>query len=231
MLFKNIRRIILLLSLSSSLQAFNWEFNPYVGIYTQWKRISFKEGFGNNLFTHLYPQIYGYAGIKLHKNIAFEIGYETGRTRTRVVALTTGDCAAGTPIPAIISPAIFAGRAKLSGINIGFVGFYAPVDPKFELLGLLGISYVTGSFERHTIQVRGIPYGRSRKLKDMKAVLHMGAGFQYSFWEHVSIRGMIGWKNTGRMVLFAKDGIPGLYLPEVRLRNSITYSIGLVWRY
>lgn len=231
MVYKNLLIVTTLLTISSAVIAFDWEFNPYVGIYTQWKHINFKAGFGNNIFTHIYPQICGHLGVKLHENIGVELGYETGKTKTRVTALTTGDRAAGTPIPEIISPAVFRGRGKLKGANLDLVGFYAPFHQNVEFLGFIGVSDLKAKFERHTVQVRGIPYGRSRKLKDHKAVLHLGVGVQFLFCEHFFIRANIGWKNSARMVLFAKDGIAGLYTPEVRLKNSVTYNIGLVWRY
>lgn len=214
-----------------------WQYTPYLGLDAQWRRASFKTGFGDNLFAHIYPQMNGYIGMRLHENIGIEIGYEAARARTRITTLTTGDSAAGTPVPAILSPMVFRGKGKLKGPHLDLVGFYAPGDPCVELVGSVGVAYLTGRFERHTIQVRNtFPLDRSRTLQERKAVLRLGAGLQYRFWECLSIRGMLGWENTTHMIIFEKAGsspepIRSLFVPEIKLRNSTTYSLGLVWSF
>lgn len=226
------------LLMSGSVTAIEWQFNPYLGADAQWRRTNFKGGFGDNVFAHTFPQANAYLGFKFHKYAGLEGGYEVGRSRTRITSLSTGDISLGAAIPPAISPVVFRSRAKFRGPHIDLVGYFEPVPGcNTQLIGSVGVAFLKGTFDRRTIAIRNSVTGATittntlRTLSQNKTVLRLGGGLQYMLCDNWGVRGMVGWENTARMVVFAKDGMPGVVTPEVKPRNSTNYSIGLLWSY
>ncbi len=107
---------------SSTAGAINSEWwqgcKPYVGVDMQMRHMDFQDGYGDNLLSQHSPQRNLYAGLRLNDWIGAEIGYEATRTKTRNVTLHTGDIAAGVPVPAEASPAVF--KSKLNKCVLDF---------------------------------------------------------------------------------------------------------------
>jgi hypothetical protein len=230
--------ILFILIASSSVNAFDWSscqwrFEPYLGVDGQWRRADFKGGFGDNLFAHTYPQANAYGGFKFLENVGLEFGYEMARSRSRITILTTGDIAAGTPIVPATSPVTFRSQGKFQGPHVDLVGFYSicPEQSPIQLVGSIGVAFLKGTFERRTIKMQNITVNTNRTLSEHKAVLRLAGGLQYMLTDHLGIRGMLGWVNTSRMVIFANDGLPGRYIPEVKPKNSAFWSIGALLAY
>lgn len=222
-----------LVTFHSTASAWAWRFDPYAGADMQWRRTDYKGGFGDNIFAHTYPQANGYVGLKFCDDLALEAGYEAGESKTRQATLTTGDIAAGTPITSAFSPTVFKSTAKFQGPHLDLVGYYSPCpESDLKVIGSIGAARIKGTFERRTIQIAGnISMNTVRTLNVQKTVLRLGGGLQYMLDCHWGIRGMVGWENLSNMVANANDGAAGQFIPEVKPKNSVNYSIGILWAY
>jgi hypothetical protein len=204
-------------------------YNPYVGFDIQERHMQYKRGFGDNMLKSTAPQGNIYAGIKLKDSLALEIGFEATRTRSRTVTLHDGDVAAGVPIVALTSPAVFRSIAKVRGPHIDIVGFHGfAVDPAFKLLGSIGMGVFRGSFERTTLQYGPSAIsGTCRTLSKNKAVLRLLGGMQYMFGEHIGARLTVGWTNTTRVAAKSCDNCPTTL--TFKPKNTVSYGAGLLW--
>jgi hypothetical protein len=210
---------------------FEWsKLKPYVGADAQERKMDFKGGFGDNIFQHTAPQGNIYAGLKFKDFVALELGYEATTTRTREATLTTGDVAAGTPVPSVSSPVVFKSKAKIKGPHVDLVGFYPfYADSPFQLLGSVGVAVLKGTFERRTIQMAGAASGTRRTLSHNKSVIRLAGGLQYMLGQHFGTRMTVGWVNTSKMVIQSDDAIAPIAI--VKPKNSTTYGLGILWAF
>lgn len=206
-----------------------WNLKPYVGVDAQERRMDYKGGFGDNIFKHNSPQGNVYAGVKVHKNLSVELGYEATRTRTRNATLTTGDESLGAPVTAAVSPSTFKSKIKLKGPHVDIVGFYTLSDrhPSLQLMGSVGVSVFNSTFERRTLHMGGFSTDTTRTIKKTKAVARLGAGLQHMINKHVGARLTINWVNTGRIVAHSKDDMtPSI---TAKPKNTTVYGLGILW--
>jgi len=221
---------VITLVISFTATAREWWENFYVGADAQARRMDFKGGFGDNLLQHNAPQGNIYAGLKFNDCVGIELGYEATNTRSRMVTLTTGDIAAGAPITAMASPAIFKSKFKIKGPHVDLVGFYSLYEnPLIQVFGSIGLSAMKGTAERQTLEISNMPMSMVRTLSEHKTVLRLMGGAQYMFDEHWGLRGSIGWVDTGKMVIFANDGMSGATIPEIKPKGSTIYGLGMLW--
>jgi opacity protein-like surface antigen len=202
----------------------------YVGADVQMRRMDFKGGFGDNLLQHHSPQGNIYAGLKLNEMAGIEAGYEATTTRTRTVTLTTGDVVNGATLSAPMSPAVFKSKAKIKGPHIEAVGYYSfqEVSP-LQLIGTAGVSVFKATAERRTISTAGFPGRTTRKLVQHKTVLRLTGGLQYALDENWFARLTVGWVNTSKMTIYAKDGVVSNTHPAIKPKNSTVYGLGMGW--
>jgi opacity protein-like surface antigen len=223
-----------LFAVTSSAFALNFmdttDMRPYVGLDAEVRRMDFKGGYGDNLLQHHSPQGNIYAGLKLNDVVGIELGFEATTTRTRTMALTTGDLANGAPISATMSPAVFKSKAKIKGGHTDLVGYYSFYETSpVHLIGSIGAAVLKGTVERRTLSAAGVAMNTTRKLVQHKTVLRLGGGLQYALNENWFARLSIGWVNTSKMVIYADDGITSKITPEVKPKNSTVYGLGMGW--
>jgi hypothetical protein len=226
--------MLLLVTNSASAAITNglWEgYKPYVGVDAAVRRMDFKGGYGDNLLQHHSPQGNIYAGVKFNDSVGVEAGYEATTTRTRASTLTTGDIGAGTLITAATSPIVFKSKAKIKGPHIDLVGFYSfAANLPVQLLGSVGVSLLKGTYERKTIQMGNPPIqGRNRTLSDHKAVLRLMGGIQYMWDCNLGARATVGLVKTGKMIIYANDGIASAAIPAIKPKDSTVYGLGMFW--
>lgn len=209
-----------------------WE-SVHIGADAQVRRMDFKGGFGDNMLQHHSPQGNIYGGVNFNKYLGLEFGYEATSTRTRMVTLTTGDVATGTPIRETASPAIFRSKAKIKGPHLDLVGLWFPAENSpLQIIGAVGVSIIKGTFERQTLQLGNMSMDMTRSLSDRKSVLRLTGGVQYMVDKNWGIRLTVGWINTGRMVILANDGgAAGANSPEIKPKNSTVYGLGALWAF
>jgi hypothetical protein len=54
---------------------------------------------------------------------------------------------------------------------------------------------------------------------------------QFSLCENLWLRGTIGWVDTSKMVIYSDDGVPGIYVPEIKPKSSTVFSLGAFFIY
>ncbi len=203
----------------------------YVGADAQMRRMDFKGGFGDNLLQHNSPQGNIYAGYKFNEMVGIEAGFEATTTRTRTVTLTTGDVVNGTMLPSAASPAVFKSKAKIKGPHVEAVGYYSFHEAfPIQLIGSAGVSVFKATAERRTISMAGFPSATNRTLVQHKTVLRLTGGLQYTLDENWFARLTVGWVNTSKMTIYAKDNIT-ISTPETKPKNSTVYGLGMGWKF
>lgn len=224
--------MITLLTNATSNASNQWwqDYRPYVGADAQVRRMDFKGGYGDNLLQHHSPQGNVYGGIRFNECIGIEAGYESTITRTREVTLHTGDIAAGAPIPAGMSPAVFKSKMKIKGPHVDLVGFYSfREDVPVQLIGSVGVSFFKGTVQRIGVSMGNPPQpGRIRALSKRKPILRLMGGLEYKWNCHLGARATIGLVKTSKLVIFSNDGLAGA-APEIKPKDSTVYGLGLFW--
>jgi len=202
----------------------------YVGADAQVRRMNFKGGYGDNSLHHTSRQGNIYAGLLLDERNALEAGFEATTTRTRTATISDEEMITGTVIPQTLLPAIFTSKAKVKGPYIQLIHHYSIREGyPIKLIGGVGISVFKATSERQTITVAGMSVGgKTRKLSTHKSVVRLTGGLQYDLSKKSFARLTVGWVNTSRMVIQAKDDIGGKR-PEVKLKNSLICGLGFGW--
>lgn len=200
----------------------------YVGVDMQIRRMDYKGGFGDNLLKKHSPQSNFYGGLRFNSCLGIELGYDTTRTRTRESTLTTGDILNGNALPLSMSPATFKSKSKISGAHADLVGFYPFYEGSpTQLLGAVGVSVLKGTFERRTLSFGGgDPVNVVRAFSQRKAALRLTAGLEYQFLQNFGSRLTVGWVNTSKMLIGAKNTTLAIL---IKPKNSIVYGLGFYW--
>lgn len=207
---------------------------PYVGLDAQERHMSFEEGYGDNLLYHTAPQGNTYVGLRVEEHFAIEAGYEATVTRSRERTLGAGELAAGQPVPATSSPAVFKSKLTIKGPHLDLLGLYPLYNYKgapIEILGSIGVAFLKATSERQTISLGNTSSSMVRTLNGRKAVLRTAIGLQYKFCDQLGVRATVGWVNTSKLTISANDNIRGMYLPEIKPKKTTFCGLGLVWTF
>lgn len=220
------------LSFSAKSSGRNCFVEPYVGYDSQIRRMTFRGGFGDNILHHTSPQHNFYAGVRITEMLSLEAGFESTATRTRSVALTTGDVAAGTVIHEMVSPVVFKSKAKMKGPHVNLIGFIPLIDKKLHLIASVGLANYKATFERMTLQF-GLnpthPSSLARTMSKHKSVVRLMGGLQAKVSSHLSIRGSVHWVNTSKIHVDSNDA--RWPKTELKLKNSVVYGAGAIWAF
>ena len=206
------------------------DMKPYIGIDAQIRHMNFTKGFGDNLFRNIYPQCNTYLGVKFNDYFGIELGYQASKKQTRIVSLNTGAINLGTAVPAPASPVVFASDSKIQGAHINLVAFYPTYSDELELFASIGVGRLKAQFTRFTISIGNGPVPSSLpttfKFTQSQTVARINTGFQKMISDCIGFRGTIGWENTSRFKAITSSPITRR-LTEIRLKNSIVYSLGI----
>ncbi len=232
------------LMLGVSMNAFaDFALTPYIGADAQLRYLDFKRGFGDNLFKHNSPQGNAYVGLKFNQFVGIEMGYQATKKQRKSLYLTAGQVNLGTVVPqsmilknglsSQISPISYTTQEKTQGFHMNIVGFY-PIFPEYglELFGSVGITQLKTNFSRQTLSVGGVPPLNSSilKFKKRKNIFRANIGLQQMITDCIGFRGTVGWENTAKFNKITPHVVTP-NLTEVRLKNSIIYSLGLFRRF
>ncbi len=202
-------------------------FNPYVGADAQYRYMPFEKDYGGNIFKKTSPQANFYIGNRFNEYFGLEFGYSTSKKVKRNVVLTPGQfVAGGDPILAGATNAVH-GTSKISGFSLNALGFLpVPSIDCLEVVGSLGLTRLKARLLYREVGDAANPIltDTDRNFSASKTVMHLGGGLRYSLTERLSIRGLVNWENTKRFKnVKARESAN----PTVKMKNSITYSLGL----
>lgn len=214
----------------NSVAASGWDIQPYVGLDAQVRHMSFKQGFGDNMFKHYSPQGNVYGGLKFSRYVGLEMGYEFTQTRSRDSKLSAGDVSLGSKVEDIMEACSFHSKAKLKGPHMDVVGFYT-FDNRYplQLIGSVGVSVLTATFERQTVQVASQATNTVRKIERTKAVARLGGGIQHMFTKNIGARLTVNWINTARAKAYSNDLISPA--ATIKPKNSTVFGLGMLWKF
>ncbi len=238
---KLVKLIMVFVSLMACTRAFseceliyptNKSICPYVGANIKVIHMDYKKGYGRNLLPHNIPQGSVYAGMKINKNLSIEAGYEHSVTRKRFSRLTQGDVSAGTPVISTLDPSYFISKITMKGPYVDAVRLYHISDNKAtSLIVSSGISFIKVRAKRRGTCIANLFPGLDRGLKGDKLVLRFSTGLQHMITNNLGIRTTVGWMNTSRVKVCSSDGVCAMFFPEIRPKDTINYSLGLLWSF
>ncbi|MBS0423812.1 MAG: outer membrane beta-barrel protein [Proteobacteria bacterium] len=217
-----------LLAFSAAASDFSDKCNliPYIGADAQWRHMEFKEDYGKNVTKKNYPQANIYAGLKLHENVGFEVGYEQSSTLKRKTTLPGVATVFGISLPAILGNNQYNLKTKINAFHANLVGFF-PLSEEYcvQLIGSLGVarSKIKMSLNIPVFDSRAPLSTIHRDFSKRKWIPKIGVGLQHMLTCQFGIRGMVNWEETSRFKNISVVNVTSKYIAHTK--NS--YSLGL----
>ncbi len=206
------------------LAATEGEFGPYIGGDMQARNMSFKKGFGDDLFKKESMQGNFYLGLKVNKYFGFEIGHQIADKKNRNASpsamarlVQSGPLVPGTSQ---------MGTRQIKGWNLNVIGFL-PISSEYKMsmIGIAGLSSLEVKLKYTlTYPPRAIVAYQQIKFKQRKTVLRLGGGVQKMFSDSFGVRTTVVWENTSRFNNITQNYAGNTY--TAKLKNSWTYGIG-----
>ena len=222
---------------ASNVMADDCGLTPYVGLDAQVRHMSYKSGFGGNLFNHNYPQGNVYVGLKFNNCIGIEVGFSGGPKRTRSATLNAGDINLGVPLVGelvFVTPLVYSTTTRVSGVHADLVGFY-PVNCDMQVFGSVGANRLKAHFSQSGISSgpESLIGTAPLRFKKHKTVLRLGLGLQQMLTCNVGLRAGLIWENTSKLNNIRLSQLTTLsdVMPTIKLRDSLVYSLGIFWQF
>lgn len=200
-------------------------FCPYVGIDLQKRHVRWKDGFGDNLFNHDYPQGNIFVGARLHEYFGLELGYKNSVTKTRLSSINTGQVLG----VSVQNPTeFFLSKAQFKGPNASMIGYLPIRQFCVDLFGTVGLTrlhtYHQRTFLRDSLGNLNF-FTNGSTFKSVQNVLTLGLGLQYIICNNYGIRIKTEWEESSRV----KQSKP-LENPDssevLRLKDSYNFGLG-----
>lgn len=218
-----------------SWSAIPFSLEPYLGVDMGLRHMTWKKGYGDNVYKHTACQPNLYLGVKLNSYFGLEVGYEKiiFKKHHTVNQLNQPTLVLNT----LFDPPLVAlqSSVKLQGWHFNIVGLY-PLEflDCVELLGTLGVASLKTT-QQVTFLAESAGFFNPPPVATFsksKVVPRASLGFQYKMTDCVSFRFiLLGVENTS---LFDNLGAP-LESPNSALRSKMkhnTYhSVGVVLTY
>jgi opacity protein-like surface antigen len=207
-----------------------WDIKPYVGADAEWRHMNFQKGFGNNLFTHNYPQGNFYLGAQFNKYLAVEAGYEKTEGKTRTSILQTGDIQAGVLIDDPDTTLRENSTGQIKGLHVNVIGLLPLCEAyRLQLIGMVGVTRLKSKLIKTITHIDNVVIldDLSTHFKAKKSIFRLGAGLQHMINCNWGVRAMVKWEASKKLKMI------GIENPELSIRpkNSFIYSIGAFYRF
>lgn len=198
------------------------ELVPSIGADVQIRRMSFKQGFGDDLFKKESMQGNFYLGFKVNKYFGFEIGHQVASKKSRDVPPATTRLGQ----PGLVAQSEM-GTRQIKGWNLNVIGFL-PINREYRvsMIGIAGLS----SLEVKLQSIATLPPAgggtvyEQIKFKQRKSVFRLGGGVQKMFSDSFGVRTTVVWENTSRFNNITQNYAGNTY--TAKLKDSWIYGIG-----
>lgn len=215
--------------------------NPYGGIEFGTQKVGFKDGYGGNLFNKQLPKASLFAGIKFNDYFGIECGYETTTKGITDKKIVYGDSYLGRPASSRYALlldqdeyAFIKSKAKLSGWHLGITGSYKLFEKSnhnLQLIGYVGIKDTTVKLIARQYKfnhVNVIDDTFDDVFRKRKILAKFSVGLQYFPCKNFGIRTLASWENTAGLNP-TREG-PRAPILQAKLKNSVSYSIGVIFK-
>lgn len=224
---------ILLLSAASA-EADPCNLKPYLGINAELRHMGYKKGFGTNLFKQDLPQANLYIGLKFSDWFGVELGYKQTDKKSKTAANGEGIFELGRPIP-IGATNVSENTVQIKAPYINLIGFLPVCDEyPLQLFGFFGVTRMSVKlkFQRtkldEEVLTASVREFLVRDFSHRRTIVQVGTGLQYGIFNCLSVRTQIGWENTAKFNNLTNKQNTGY---RASLKNSIIYSIGIIWNF
>jgi hypothetical protein len=204
------------------------KFSPYIGGDMQARKMSFKQGFGDDLFKKESIQGNFYLGFKVNKYFGFEFGHQVANKKSRNASATATarlSQAGQRFLPGAIPSQM--GIRQIKGWNLNVIGFLPiSTEYKMSMIGIVGLSALEVKLKytwTYPATARTAFY-QQIKFKQRKNVLRLGGGVQKMFSDSFGVRTTIVWENTSRFNNIKQNYLGKTY--TAKLKDSWTYGVG-----
>lgn len=204
----------------------------YFGIDGHVLTTEFRNNYGQNILKRDMIGASPFIGIDLNERFSVEGGYQYLKN-SRVSTLESGHIAAGMPVPSALAPATFKSWAIFKGPHVSLL-VKTPVHQcvPIQFFGGAGVSRIEANFYRKTLQLGCVVGSVTRRIHISKTLIKLTLGANCFLSENFALRGQVNFMNTKKLKAFSKDNVCNyLFVPEIRPKNSIFYSIGLRWSF
>lgn len=237
--------VLFFLSLSSTAPASLIEeycSKSYLGVDAALRYMTWKKGYGDNVFRRSGWQPNVYAGLQLNPYLGFEVGYESLNNKQRSTIIT------GTPPLIVLGNPLdddlvsINSSVKLHGWHFNATGTYPLSCGSIELLGTVGFAYLKTT--QQFIFVGGqnglLPRGTLvATFSKSKLVPRLSFGTQYKITENLKLRIIfLGIENTSALgdLGQAKEAGTGPYPDDVKnfrvkMKYHTYHSLGIVFNF
>ncbi len=222
----------LLSSMITTAQCDEHSINHYIGVDVKLRYMPFTKNFGSHVFRQNYPEGNFFFGLKFNDYIGIEVGYSSTTQHKKNGLIIGPSTLLGLPLFAGETE-IFTTSVQTNNVNASIMGFI-PLSNNLQLLGGIGISRMhlklsyqpigneNGQLSPNEVQMRTRDFSKNKYIAQTKV------GIQYMLTDNISIRALIGWENTQKFKLLSPKQPSAL---KTSLKNSSTYSVGLVWHF
>lgn len=154
----------------------NFFFKPYVGADYQYTNVNYEDDIGgtgingDDIANDSLHGVHLHVGARVHKHLGIEAGYLWGDEADKTNVLGTG----------------INTKTSVHGFTLDALG-YLPVGDsgKFELIGTVGISHLTGEVEA---SAPGLGTG---SIDETETMGRFGGGAQYWLTDNLNVRGLV----------------------------------------
>lgn len=216
--------------------------SKYIGVDAGIQRGGFnKYETSQSNFKKSLPKANFFAGIKFNDYLGVEAGYEfslnRGRNATFNVSNQEDFMGIGGSALGLTGTQTsdVANKYKISGFHFGVTGEY-PISASHNPLSFIGYVGIKNTTLKTLSKIIDHPVSGSigdiYKLKSTKNILRLSLGLQYMLRENIGIRLSSTWENTSK---FSPEKSyqfsPAAELASEKLKNSMSYSLGVVFKF
>ena len=211
---------------------------PEVGIDVGFTKTQFKQEYSvDKLLNRNQIPFNVFFGLNMTDHFGFEVGYGETRSKNKEVRLAKGEAVPGGD-PVGVAPAyqVYDTSVSTSQPYIS-LKYKHPIGEKLQLFGAVGVAFMkmNASWDNIEDQTNLRPprqaSSRTKHISQRKTIPLVKVGLYYPLVKSFSLRFVATWLQTSKMQIFVSPptGLVGWNSSNINVKNSIHYSIGVVY--